>query len=32
MNLGLPDELKKFPDIMPVNRPIIKSIINSYPY
>jgi hypothetical protein len=29
MNLGLPEELKKsFPEIMPVNRPIIKSIIN----
>lgn len=33
MNLGLPDELKtSFPDIMPVNRPIIKSIINYDPY
>ena len=32
MNLGLPDELKKFPDIMPVNRPIIQSIINYDPY
>jgi hypothetical protein len=29
MNLGLPDELKtSFPEIMPVNRPIIQSIIN----
>lgn len=33
MNLGLPDELKtSFPDITPVNRPIIKSIINYDPY
>ena len=33
MNLGLPDELKtSFPDIMPVNRPIIMSIINYDPY
>jgi hypothetical protein len=33
MNLGLPDELKKsFPNIMPVNRPIIQSIINYDPY
>jgi hypothetical protein len=33
MKFGLPDELKKsFPDIMPVNRPRIKSIINYDPY
>jgi len=33
MNLGLPDELTiTSPDIMPVNRPIIKSIINYDPY
>jgi LAGLIDADG endonuclease len=33
MNLGLPDELKtSFPDFMPVNRPIIQSIINYDPY
>jgi hypothetical protein len=33
MNLGLPDELKtSFPEIMPVNRPRIKSIINYDPY
>ena len=29
MKLDLPDEWKtSFPEIMPVNRPIIKSIIN----
>jgi hypothetical protein len=33
MILGLPDEVNKsFPYIMPVNRPIIKSIINYDPY
>jgi hypothetical protein len=33
MNLGLPYELKtSFPDIMPVNRPIIQIIINYDPY
>ena len=33
INLGLPDELKtSFPEIMPVNRPIIKNIINYDPY
>ena len=33
MNLSLPEKLKtSFPDIMPVNRPIIQSIINYDPY